>query len=1174
MFGGGNTQAQHMTVASGVTIQSSCYSNVVPVVYGQTRITGNLLTYFDFQAIPVKGSGSNGGKGGSGGSGSTTYDYKASFLFGLCEGTIGDVVKVWASKKIFTLAQSKLSISHGDLGQVAWGQLPVGQSLSYSGIAHAHVAAYDLGSSAQIPNLSYEVTALLSGANGTPDADPAAVINDALTNAKYGVGFPAARILSSGAGSSRPFGVFSDYCLGVGLLISPAFTTQSDAASQLNTIAQSCNSEFVWSGKTLDIVPYGDENVGDYVAPSAPLFSLTDNDFLGDSQDPVQCTRARPSDQMNSIRFEFLARARGYNSSVVEAKNQAAIEAYGLRSEQPESMHHFCDATAAKIAATLKLQRQSVRNVYSFMLGWKYCVLDPMDIVAITDEALGLDEQWVRILSMEEDDGGKFKITAEEYLGGTGHAPLYDYDPGTPYEADYNVDPGNVTAHLIFEPLPLTIAAKSKFAPHIMVAACGGANWGGCEVWVSTDNATYQRLGRVTSPARLGTLTATLATWASGPTVADTTNTLSVDLSVSGGVLHSGTSSPAHSDADALRTLCYVAGEMIAYDLATLTGPNAYDLTYLRRGAHGSTIGAHSSGATFCRMDDTVEPIDLPLAPISYVGVTLYVKLLSYNIYGGGLQDIAGVSPITFVPAGPGAFVYPPGTVTITTDVSETGDHNWTTELQIGWVHSPDAWFDGYQVQHSVHGANDWRTANVDATTLNHTVRNLPSGTAYDVRVRAVRHYGGPYFSAWVTQTNFTIPKKTTAPFAPTAVSINSTWRTNFLFWTESASLDVKVYNVWRNTTNNFATATLLITHQGTSYLDAQLAPNTPYWYWIVAVDRSGNPSVPSSVLSSTTPTVYDPTNMARDPQFQEMDATGAKLFWTLNNAGTSPVIVSYQNCLVPPSSNNTNLIGALTSVKIVTSNIPANSSLRYGATTSDFIDVTQGQWYRASARALAASGTVNKNAIIYIQWYDASFTLLSTDQSEGLQTGGAYAPGDTGELGNTFISTNGDMMLNMAQCPNGAFYATVQVAVLGGGAVSPAGLGNGWVISKVRMERQVETSRIQAGAVTKHHTGQVSGVALAASPSTTTIFTFTADATGSLVFNGNGTETLTGSASTEYILQVNGSLVLTWQWGDLHLNTKTPVVNGDTVTVIGFYAGVGTATLKGAGYSAIICQK
>src|SRR6201999_1219204 len=100
--------------------------------------------------------------------------------------------------------------------QAPWGNLPSkhpDQPLSYAGTAYVSAMAYDLGQSAQLPNLSYEVTGIGSGIPNTsqPDADPGAVVYDALTNPRYGVGFPASRIPFFG------FAPFSTYCMANGL---------------------------------------------------------------------------------------------------------------------------------------------------------------------------------------------------------------------------------------------------------------------------------------------------------------------------------------------------------------------------------------------------------------------------------------------------------------------------------------------------------------------------------------------------------------------------------------------------------------------------------------------------------------------------------------------------------------------------------------------------------------------------------------------------------------------------------------------------------------------------------------------------------------------------------------------------------------------------------------------
>jgi hypothetical protein len=233
---GSPTQASTNTVASGVAIQTSIYGSVVPVVYGQTRMVGNLIWYGDFQAIAKGSSGSGKGGGGSGGKdgGAGAHDYKASFAFALAEGTLAEIVTVYESKSVKAWSAAGLAWANGALTQTPWGYLTTkypGQDLSYAGTGYVFALNYDLGDSAEMPNLSYEVTGLFAGAiSGLPDADPAAVVADILTNPRYGVGFPSARL--------GDLSLFSNYCRAAGLVVSPLFDTQSDAASLLNAIVQ------------------------------------------------------------------------------------------------------------------------------------------------------------------------------------------------------------------------------------------------------------------------------------------------------------------------------------------------------------------------------------------------------------------------------------------------------------------------------------------------------------------------------------------------------------------------------------------------------------------------------------------------------------------------------------------------------------------------------------------------------------------------------------------------------------------------------------------------------------------------------------------------------------------------------------------------------------------------
>jgi len=80
------------------------------------------------------------------------------------------------------------------------------------------------------------------------------------------------------------------------------------------------------------------------------------------------------------------------------------------------------------------------------------------------------------------------------------------------------------------------------------------------------------------------------------------------------------------------------------------------------------------------------------------------------------------------------------------------------------------------------------------------------------------------------------------------------------LFWlaptenTDGSPLtDFLHYNIYRNTVNDFETATLLASSAGTTYSDAGLGYEETYYYWVTTVDLSGNESAESNSATSTT---------------------------------------------------------------------------------------------------------------------------------------------------------------------------------------------------------------------------------------------------------------------------------------------------------------------------------
>jgi hypothetical protein len=232
----------------------------------------------------------------------------------------------------------------------------------------------------------------------------------------------------------------------------------------------------------------------------------------------------------------------------------------------------------------------------------------------------------VRITAVEEDEEGTLSITAEDFFGGYSTAVLYPKQSGGGYIPNWSSAPGDINEPIIFEPPPALLTG----ALEIWVALSGGGNWGGAQVWISSDGNSYALAGTVSSMAAQGTLTADLPARSSP----DTTNTLSVDLSQSQGQLVSVST----TDAANLVTLCYVGGEFLSYKTAALTAAGKYDLTTLYRGAYGSTVIDHPVGTQFARLDGSIGRFSYPN---NLIGQTIYLKFPSMNIVGGGLQSLS-----------------------------------------------------------------------------------------------------------------------------------------------------------------------------------------------------------------------------------------------------------------------------------------------------------------------------------------------------------------------------------------------------------------------------------------------------------------------------------------------------------------------------------------------------
>lgn len=671
LLGQGRRANKPVSESMAMRAQSSVEGRPRAIGAGQNRYAGNIIWYGDYRSTNKTAGGKGGAFSGKGATGQ--YTYSASFVVALGERVTqvqavsngseysffydppDDLVDELEDRgfKVTTRNTFGASFKTGTFAQTAWSYLVTAhptQALPYHGEALALFPNLGLGSSPALPNFNFEVLWYINtdiAAYG-PDANPADWVDSFLSDADWGAGFPSALI--------DDLTEYRTWARATGLLVSPLLVGQQPANGHLADLMLGTISDFVWSDGVLKVRPYADKswtgNGYTYTFDNTPVYDLVESDFLqvehgpsvGDGAIPkIKISRMDPADVKNQIPLEWLDRNNLYNPVTIYNQDDALIVAAGRTRPTDVRQHHFfCKKQAAGRSAALQMRRLKILRKFYFTLPPQFIALEPMDIVTLTESSMGLDEEPVRITFMSEAANGALECEAEEFFGVVDDEPLYEREAPQGNARNVNQEPLNVLTPVLFEP-PAELA--NGLVIYAAVTGQDLTSWGGANVWVATDAAgTYQNIGQIVGASRMGVLTAILPTHAEelrGQTI-DTTNTLRVNLTISEAELTSGSS----ADMTALNTACYVDGEIIAYQTATLTGSYAYDLAPMVRGAYGSTISAHAVGTNFVRLDETLFTIPFTA---DRVGSTIYVKFQSFNLFGGGTLDLADVPVVAYV---------------------------------------------------------------------------------------------------------------------------------------------------------------------------------------------------------------------------------------------------------------------------------------------------------------------------------------------------------------------------------------------------------------------------------------------------------------------------------------------------------------------------------------------
>jgi hypothetical protein len=215
--------------------------------------------------------------------------------------------------------------------------------------------------------------------------------------------------------------------------------------------------------------------------------------------------------------------------------------------------------------------------------------------------------------------------------------------------------PPSVNAPIILEPTTQLLAAYSQTAPALLIGLSGPPpNWGGAQIFISTDDVTYGYLGTQNGSTPMGVLVNDLPAF-SGPNP-DLTDTLTVDLSESDGELMSWNPVDAANGVSLFAIVNPSGGvEYGAYTNATLIGPNQYQLTTLYRGLYGTSGNFAPAGSQFMFLGS--EQFFSTTLAAQYIGQPLWFKFTSFNTFGYNLQDLADVVAYEYFPTGSGSTI-------------------------------------------------------------------------------------------------------------------------------------------------------------------------------------------------------------------------------------------------------------------------------------------------------------------------------------------------------------------------------------------------------------------------------------------------------------------------------------------------------------------------------------
>lgn len=538
------------------------------------------------------------------------------------------------------------------------------QQLDYPDVCGVGSPGLDLGTADSIPQLTFEARGKYA-ISQFGEANPADAILELLTcgdntSAAFGnmAGLQEIFNRTTGLGASvlddltplRTFAQAND------IWVCPYWDTQQDIRQGLQNILDICNADSYWSGFVLKFIPRSEQsqygNGVRYTPPCAagPVYDLGPNEFLfADGESPLQIERKPQLSVPNCVPIEHIDNQNAYNTAVTTWQSQLAVYQQGLIKADTATYHEIPRHDIAQKVASMIVQRNvNLRNTYKFKLPVSFALLEPMDVVTLTEPDMQMFKVPARMTKVSENEDWELECEAEDFNWGVNAPSVALYAAANNSPVATNTPPGDVGDVVIFN-VPTQIKQTAAQVELALGACSPNPAWGGAAVYVSNDNVTYKLAGTIQSGCTMGRMTD-----AFNALPDPDSSTYHVDLSESDGQLQSATSVQQNQFESLFVVQDISTGtyEIAAYGTVSLVGSGIWSLVGpIRRGVYQTGPHGFSVGARFALVDSTL--LRVQVNPL-WIGQTLYFKFCSFNSYGQEQQQLSDVSPITYSPTGIG----------------------------------------------------------------------------------------------------------------------------------------------------------------------------------------------------------------------------------------------------------------------------------------------------------------------------------------------------------------------------------------------------------------------------------------------------------------------------------------------------------------------------------------